>query len=114
MYPSSRSASLQPVYAMLVVLGTALPLSAFGPWLMEHGPNLPLLLAELTGSRISLFAWADVVVSAAAVLVFAFADGPLQSAQRVLVAAATLLVGVSCGLPLLLLLRARNSDELPV
>ena len=80
-------------------------LAQFVPWVAAHGVDLPLFFAELFANRISgFFAW-DVIVSAVVVLAFAFLDETLGPRQRACVAAATLLVGVSCGLPLALFFR---------
>lgn len=93
---------LAQVFLGLAVLGVALPLAAFLPWLAQHGLNVPLFLQELFGNRVSaFFAW-DVLVSAVIVLVATFALPGTTGRQRAAVTAGTLLIGVSCGLPLLL------------
>ncbi|MCA1716928.1 MAG: DUF2834 domain-containing protein [Actinobacteria bacterium] len=102
----------QAVYGALCVVGAALPLSQFVPWLAENGLDLPLLFEELFANRISsFFAW-DVLISAAVVLAFLALDGGgLPWAQRALAAVATCSVGVSFGLPVYLLLRERHSQR---
>ena len=95
------------LYLALCVIGTAMPLSQFIPWLRDFGFDFPLFLTELLGSHVSaFFAW-DVFVSAIVVGVFAFAEGKRLGSQAIrwLPIAATCLVGVSLGLPLLLYLR---------
>ena len=98
----TRIAVLPRIFLGLAILGTALPLAAFLPWVIQHGLDAPRFLAELFGSRIgAFFAW-DVVVGAMTVLLAAFVVPGITGAQRAVVTLGTLLVGVSCGLPLLL------------
>lgn len=100
--------SLEAIYLRLAILGAAVPLAAFLPWLAEHGIDLDLFIQNLFANRIAAFFGWDVVISAVVVLVAVAAgrDG-LSNAQRSGVIAGTLLIGVSCGLPLLLLFRER-------
>jgi hypothetical protein len=93
------------LYAALCIVGAALPLFFLGAFLADEGVDLGAFVDQATGSDIALFAWADVVVTALAVLVFAFVTRPRRWP---LAAAATVLVGPSLGLPLLLLLRQRD------
>lgn len=93
------------VYAALCVLGAALPLFFFASFLADEGLDPQEFVDQVTGSDIAQFAWADVIVTAVAVLVFAFVSRPRRWG---LAAAATVLVGPSLGLPLLLLLRERD------
>ena len=93
------------LYAALCVLGAALPLVFFASFLADEGVDPQEFVDQATGSDIALFAWVDVVVTAVAVLAFAFVSRPRRWG---LAAAATVLVGPSLGLPLLLLLRERE------
>ena len=98
------------VYGALWVAGTALPLSQFLPWLVEHGLDLRLFLAELFANRITgFFAW-DVIVAVVVLLVLTVTDRELPARQRLWVAIASLL-GASCGLPFYLLLRERYRNQ---
>ncbi len=97
---------MKTIYSILCVLGIMLPLSQFVPWVAQHGLNIPLLLSEAFGSRISAFAWLDVLVSAVVVLAFILWEGKRISMRRRWIPIVGLLsVGVSLGLPLFLLLR---------
>jgi hypothetical protein len=103
--------TLEAIYLGLAILGAVLPLAAFLPWLAANGLDASRFIQELFASRIgAFFAW-DVIISAIVVFVAAFAqrDG-LSNAQRVAVVAGTLLIGVSVGLPLLLLYRERAKN----
>jgi hypothetical protein len=99
---------MKTLYLGVAVIGAVVPYSQFVPWILDHGLDLSLLIAELFSTRIGAFFGLDVVVSALALFVFVFADGPRQGVKPLwLPVAATLLVGVSCGLPLYLYLRER-------
>jgi hypothetical protein len=99
------------LYWALCVPGLLLPYSAFVPWLVEHGLNLPLFVAELFSTRIGAFFGWDVIVSAFALLVFAWVEAKRIGARAFwLTAGAVFLVGVSLGLPLLLALRERKAE----
>jgi hypothetical protein len=78
---------------------------------MEHGLNLSLLCQELFANRIGAFFGLDVVVSAIVLLLFIATEGRrIALSTRWLPVVATLLVGVSLGLPLFLFLRQRRLD----
>jgi hypothetical protein len=98
------------VYLFLSVLGAVVPYAKFVPWVREHGLNLPLLLTELFSTRIGGFFGLDVILSAVTLLIFIRSEGGHRKLRLLwLPAAATCLVGVSCGLPLFLYLRERQS-----
>ncbi|MFO6424080.1 DUF2834 domain-containing protein [Motilimonas sp. KMU-193] len=100
------------VYALLTLFGIALPYGAFIPWLIEHGVDLPRLFSQATANPISLFAWLDVLVSALVLLVFIVVEGRKHNIRYwPLAILGTLTVGVSCGLPLFLLLRAMSAKK---
>ena len=98
--------SMIRLYALLSIIGAVVPLSAFLPWLIEHGPDMPLFASALFANRVSAFFGLDVIVSALVLLVAIVAErrriGLRHPALPVL---ATCLIGVSCGLPLFLALR---------
>jgi hypothetical protein len=97
---------LKNLYLALCIPGAALPLWQFVPWVRVHGLDARLFVAELFANRISSFFAMDVIVSAAVVIVFALSEKQLR--HRWAPIAATLLVGGSLGLPLLLYLRERR------
>ena len=96
------------LYLLLSVAGFLLPFSQFAPWLLQHGPDVPLMMKELFANRISSFFALDVILSACVVFVFAALE---RRRSRMGLwwppILATLAVGVSFGLPLLLYLRER-------
>lgn len=99
---------MQPIYLLLCLAGTALPVSQFVPWLAAHGLHLPLLLQQASASHIAAFAWADVLVSGIAVAVFVVVEGGRLAIPRWWQPLCCLAVGPSLALPLFLLLRERH------
>ena len=93
-------------YLVLCILGAVLPYSQFVPWLAEHGVNGRLFAQQLFATYISTFFALDVIVSAVVLLRFVRVESSrLRIAHAWLAVPATLLVGVSLGLPLFLYLR---------
>ena len=98
------------IYLVLTFLGVLLPYGAFVPWLLENGLDLPLFLREAVSNPISVFAWLDVLVSAVVLSVFILVDGKRGKVKyRYFAVLGTLSIGVSCGLPLYLYLKEKQS-----
>jgi hypothetical protein len=94
------------IYLTLCFLGLLLPYWQFVPWLFEHGLNLSLFWRQLFVNRIGAFFGMDVLVSAVALIVFTRVESRrLGIGRRWLPVLATMLVGVSLGLPLFLYMR---------
>jgi hypothetical protein len=104
---------MQLIYLVLCVIGAALPLSQFIPWLSANGINVPLLLQQAIATPVSAFAWADVLVSAIAVLVLIAVEGRRLAMRRLWIPAACMLVGPSLALPAFLLMRERHLAAVP-
>ena len=103
---------LKTAYLILCALGVALPYWQIAPWLWEHGLDLPLFFRQLFENRVGAFFGMDVFVSAAALLVFAWAEGRRGGFRAFWpVLLAVLAVGVSLGLPLFLYLRERSLER---
>jgi hypothetical protein len=97
---------MKTTYLLLCALGVLLPYAAFGPWLIEHGPAVYLLAVQVVDSPVAAFAWADVLVSAAALLVFMAREHSMRPVRHAWLPLVGLLcVGVSLALPLYLYLR---------
>ena len=96
------------IYAALCVLGTVLPLTFFGSFVAAEGVDVAAFVDGVTASDLSLFAWADVAVTALAVIALAIDQRARGLARWWLPVVATVAVGPSAGLPLLLLLRERS------
>lgn len=97
---------LKPLYLALSVLGTVLPLAQVWPFLRAHGLDLPLFVEQLLSTPVSSFFAMDVIVSSVVLWVFVFFEGRRVGVRHgwapIL---ASLVVGVSLGLPLFLYLR---------
>lgn len=99
---------MRGVYLLLAVLGAVVPYLSFVPWLLENGFNLPLLWHEITASRLSGFAWLDVLLSVLTILVFAGAESRRTHMPFPLLSVlACFLIGASYGLPLFMYQRER-------
>lgn len=99
---------MQIIYILLCITGAILPLSQFIPWLSVQGFNIPLLFQQAVSSQISAFAWADVLVSGIAVVVFIFVEGHRLAMRRLWLPLSCVVVGPSLALPLFLFLRERH------
>lgn len=94
------------VYLLLCVAGTILPLSFFVQFLREHGVDPRLFIAQLFANSISSFFGTDVLVATVCLWVFVYFEGRRARAKNLWApVVASLLVGVSLGLPLFLYLR---------
>jgi hypothetical protein len=99
------------IYLLLCVVGFLAPYSAFVPWVVEHGLNGRLFFQHLFANRISTFFALDVVVSAIVLLRFSSIESArLNIRKQWLILLATLLAGVSLGLPLFLYFRERQLE----
>ena len=103
---------MKPIYLVLCILGTILPWSQFAPWFLENGLAIQLFFQEASANRIATFAWLDLVVSAAAVLLFVVVEGRRLGVRHLWAPfVAMVVVGVSLALPLFLLLRQLRIEE---
>jgi len=103
---------MKTFYTVGVVLGTGLPYLQFAVWLREHGLDVRAFAHAVYSNPISAFAWLDVLVSAIVLLVFIVAEGRRLGMRLLwLPILATLTVGVSCGLPLFLLMRQARLEQ---
>ncbi len=102
---------LRHVYLALCVVGAFLPYSQFIPWFLEHGLDLSLFLDQLFANRIGGFFGLDVIVSSFVLWVFVFSEGRRIGMRHLwLPVLASLVVGVSLGLPLFLYMRQLHID----
>jgi hypothetical protein len=101
------------MYLFLCVLGAVLPYWQFIPWIVEHGPNIGLLIRQLFANSISAFFGLDVLVSAVVLARFISVEGRRLGMRLLWLPIAGLLaVGVSFGLPLFLYLREQTLERL--
>lgn len=99
---------MQVAYFILCIVGTALPLAQFIPWMTDYGLDIPLFVQQAFANPISAFGWSDLVVSAIVVLIFTITEGRRLGMRHAWASLLGLLVGVSLALPLFLLLRERH------
>jgi hypothetical protein len=100
------------IYMSLCLVGLLIPNSLFFPWLFEHGPNPQRFLQDMFANGVSAFFGMDVVLSAVALGAFVVVESArLRLNRRWLPILATLLVGVSLGLPLFLYRRQVHLDR---
>jgi predicted exporter len=93
-------------YLVLFVIGTVVPYLSFVPWVMDHGFDISRMVEELFANRISAFFGLDVVVSAIVLWVFIAFEGRRKGVRHTWAPlVASLLIGVSAGLPLFLFQR---------
>ena len=100
------------LYAVACVAGAAAPLFFLGSFVADEGLDVGAFVDQATGSDLALMAWADVVVAGVVVIALAVLErGRLP--RWWLPAVATIAVGPSLGLPLLLLLKERAGRQAP-
>lgn len=94
------------LYLLLCVVGTILPYWFFIQFLREHGLHLRLLVEQLFANSISSFFGVDVIVSTICLWLFVYFEGRRARVKNLWAPiVASLLVGISLGLPLFLYLR---------
>lgn len=98
------------IYLVLSILGTALPLSFFVPFVAAHGLDVPLFFAQLFANRISGFFAMDVLVSGLVTVVFTLSESRRLGLRQGPWCLLGLGVGVSLALPLFLWLRQRHLE----
>lgn len=101
------------LYLGLCVLGTALPLSQFLPFLRQHGINPHEFVSQLFATPVSGFFGMDVIVSSVVLWAFVAIDGRRAGVRHLWApVAANLAVGVSLGLPLFLYMREARREAI--
>jgi hypothetical protein len=109
-----RTKRMKPknIYAVLALAGAIVPLWQFAPFVRDHGLDVRLLLTQLFATPVSsFFAW-DVIVTSFVLWALVYFEGRRAGMTRLwLPVLASLLVGVSLGLPLFLYMREAALDE---
>ena len=91
------------VYLLLCVIGAGLPYSQFLLFVRQYGLDMSLFVEQLFANRISGFFALDVIVSAVVLWVMIVTEGRRRGVRHLwLPIVATMTVGVSLGLPLVL------------
>jgi hypothetical protein len=100
------------LYLTLALVGTVLPLSQLLPFVREHGFNAGRFVEQLFATSVGAFFGLDVLVSAIVLWIFVYVEGRrVPVPHRWTPVLATVLVGVSLGLPLFLYLRERQLER---
>jgi hypothetical protein len=103
---------MKTLYLLAAILGTALPLSQFIPFLKTHGLDLTLFFTMLFSNSVSAFFGMDVIVTSVVLWLFVFSEGRRLGMPRLwLYILCNLAVGVSLALPLFLLFRERALES---
>lgn len=106
---------LRHAYLALCAVGTLLPYSQFVPWVLQHKLDVSLFCHQLFANPISSFFGLDVIASSVVLWVFVFFEGARIGMRHLwLPVVASLVVGVSLGLPLFLYMRQRHLDATTV
>lgn len=103
---------MKNIFLALAILGTVAPITAFTPWLAEHGLDLPLFFKEMFATEVSSFFSLDVIVSALVVVTMVARGAKNGVPYAWLSIVGTFSIGVSLGLPLYLYLEARHRDAM--
>jgi len=99
----------------MCVLGVILPYTNFIHWIVVNGLDMNLMWSEIVNSKLSLFAWFDVIVSAVVLVGFILFEGKKLKMKRLwLPILATFSIGVSLGLPLFLFLRENHINNIKI
>ena len=97
------------LYLGLCIAGTILPYSQLIPFLREHGLDIRLIFEQLFSNRIGGFFGLDVIVTSVVLWVLVLTEGRRIGVKHLWSPiAASLVVGVSLGLPLFLYLREKE------
>ena len=97
---------MKKVYAVLCVIGVALPYWPLMSWMTGDNLSVGAFFAEAFSTWIGMFAWMDALVAGVVLFVFVFNEGRrLHMKLLWLPVLGTCAVGVSLGFPLFLLLR---------
>ena len=100
---------MKVLYAILALVGAIVPYSQLLPWVAQHGVDARGFVLELFSTRIGAFFGLDVIISAIALLAFiAWERRRARMTKLWVPVTVTLLIGVSCGLPLFLYMRERS------
>ncbi|MGD1934650.1 MAG: DUF2834 domain-containing protein [Candidatus Phaeomarinobacter sp.] len=98
--------SRKTLYLALTIIGVIMPYLYFVPWFLDNPGDIVGFLTLATANPIATMLTWDIVISAIALTVFALAHlTQLGAGKIIMVIAGTFLIGVSCGLPLLLYFR---------
>ena len=99
------------IFIILCVLGAAIPLAVFVPFVLENGLDMGLFVREMFGTQVASFLSADLIISSLALWVFIYFELRKRTIRYWWLAIiANLGIGLSLGFPLFLLLREISKE----
>ena len=100
------------LYLGLAFLGAVVPYSYLGQFFINNGFNLAEFKTQLTSTPVGSYFGLNMLIAAFVTVLFIFGEGKrLKMRGLWLPLLTTVLVGVSCGLPLFLYLRRLSQDR---
>ena len=100
------------IYISLCIFGVLMPWLFLDLFLGETNPSISLFFSYIFNNNVSTSVAADLLISALIFFVFAFSEGNRVGMKRLWIyIPATLMIGLSFGLPLFLYLRAKHLDK---
>ena len=102
---------MKTVYLIIALLCTILVYSQVIPFVAENGLDLRLMAEQMFANRIAAALSMDLILSALVVILLFSTEGRRQKVPHLwLPIVTTILIGVSCGLPLYLYQRERTRN----
>jgi hypothetical protein len=103
---------MKRLYLLLAIIGAVVPLLLYANFFSTVEANLPLFVEAVLANNASAGIAADALIAAVAFLIWSFVDARALGVPRWwLVPLATVLVGLSLGLPLYLYMRSDRRPE---
>ena len=100
------------IYISLCIFGVLMPWLFLDLFLGETNPSISLFFSYIFNNNVSTSVAADLLISALIFFVFAFSEGNRVGMKWLWIyIPATLMIGLSFGLPLFLYLRAKHLDK---
>lgn len=100
------------VYGFMALVGLIVPIKEFVLWVIENGFNISLFLKQAMANRISIFAWLDVIICVLVIIIMTIHkknESTMRGWWIPIIASVT--VGASLGLPLLLFMQEFKKKE---
>lgn len=100
------------IYIILTILGAIIPLTEFISFINENGLNFSILIKQAFENHISAFAWLDVIITVIVIVVMTIDFSKKSEVKNIWIPIlASLTVGASFGLPLLMFMRELQLEK---
>lgn len=104
---------MKKIYALLTLVGIALPFSQFITWLIKYGFNLVIFFQHIITNPLATFAWLDVIVTVVVIIFLIIQEGKKLKIKNLWIPiVASFIGGASVGLPLFLYMRQAYIENL--